>query len=114
MDLVTGYLTKMFDQSNIQRFETDIDLETGDYIVYLSDYNRRWITVSKETANLFGEDLEILKHNVSDSELTWSYKFSKNFGRVYYSAPAYMGYAHFKLIGCVINSTVYGDTTFTY
>lgn len=111
IDDETGYVYKKVSQtSNIGRFETDIDLEEGSYNLSLYD---RWITVTKESYNIFNEMTEILKHEVSNSELEWTYKFSKKYGIVYYNAPAYMGFKNYILKGCKINSQIFGDTTMT-
>lgn len=115
IDLDKGYLLEGNKTYNFEKRKTVLNLEPGNHqIVSDGDLDYLWINVSEEIIELFGEDVNVIHHDITNGEMGWDYYFTKKHGIIQYESNFdIFGSYRSNLIGCFINNIIYGDTSFT-
>jgi hypothetical protein len=114
LDNYSGYLYSYDKSSNSEYFITYLSSNPGEYEIDYENYPNSYtgVRISEETFERFGENVKILRHEVFDEETSRTYKYSDKYGYIDYSFQYGNVQKKRTLLGCYINSVVYGDTTF--
>jgi hypothetical protein len=115
IDYKSGYLYEYSKTWEQEWLITILTSEVGKYNIDYAKYPEDFlgITISIIDFNRFGDSTNVFKHYAVTPETQINYYFTDLYGLVDFDATNIGGNTDKKLIGCMINSVVYGDTSFS-